>query len=194
MRKARIILLFAILFGTLAFVQPVSYQPGSFKPGSEPDGFRGIRWGTPISLLNQMIQVWEEGDLRYYEMEGDVLEIGGAKLHKIIYVFWNDRFLEARTLILKNYDPAQDELCNFNMIKEICFDKFGGKKKPMFGREQYSWLGDRAWVWLGAEDPGFLRLNISSAELQRQRNALAEEKTRQEEGFRLLKAKEAKGL
>ena len=194
MRKTRIILLFAILLGTLAFVQPVSYQPGNFKPGSEPDGFRGLRWGTPISLLDQMVQVWEEGDLKYYEREGDVLEIGGAKLHKIIYVFWNDRFLEARALILKNYDPSLDELCNFNMIKEICFNKFGEKKKPMFGREQYSWLGDRAWVWLGAEDPGFLRLMVGSAELQRQRSTLAEERTREEEAFRLLKAKEAKGF
>jgi len=115
MRKTRIILLFAILLGTLAFVQPVSYQPGNFKPGSEPDGFRGIRWGTPISLLDQMVQVWEEGDLRYYEREGDVLEIGGAKLHKIIYVFWNDRFLEARALILKNYDPSLARLSGFGV-------------------------------------------------------------------------------
>ena len=193
MRKARITLLFVILLGTLAFVQPVSQQ-GGFKLGSEPDGFREIRWGTPISLLDRMIEVWQEGDLRYYEREGDVLEIGDAKLHKIIYVFWNDRFLEARALILKNYDPSQEELCNFNMVKEICFSRFGEKRKPMFGQEQYSWLGDRSWVWLGAEDPGFLRLTVGSSELQRQRSVLAEERTREEEASRLLKTKEAKGL
>ncbi len=30
-----------VLVGSLAYA-----KPGDFKPGSEPDGFRGIKWGA----------------------------------------------------------------------------------------------------------------------------------------------------
>jgi hypothetical protein len=182
-----------ILLGTLAFTQPAD-QSGGFSPGAEPDGFRGIKWGTPIFSIADMIPVWADGDMKLYERRGDPLEIGTAKVHNILYVFWQGKFMEARVVIPKHYGPDKTEMANFNVIKEICCERFGVREKPIFGKEQYSWRGDRSWIWLGLEDPGYLRLNVGSTELQQERKMFEEQRTAQEEAFRIAKAKETKGF
>ena len=182
------------LSSLLLLAHIVFAQPDAFKAGTEPDGFRGIKWGTHISALNDMTKVWEDGNRTFYERKGESLEIGGAKLHKIIYVFWKDRLLEVRVAILKDYGPDRDELANFNIIKDICFDKFGEQKKPFFGKEQYSWFGGRTWMYLGYEDPGFLRLIVGSIELLKQKKAEDEIKAKQEEVSRKQKVREARGF
>jgi hypothetical protein len=193
MRRLSHILICLILFGTLAFAQPVN-QSGGFKLGSEPDGFRGIKWGTLIFSVDDMTQVWADGDTRLYERRGDPLEIGSAKLHSVLYVFWQDKFMEARVVIPKYYGPDKNEMANFNAIKETCCEKFGDRGKPMFGKEQYSWHGDNSWIWLGFEDPGYLRLNVGSTELQEEKKTSEEKRTAQEETFRITKTKEAVGF
>jgi hypothetical protein len=193
MRRLSYMFFCLILLGTLAFAQPVN-QSGGFKPGSEPDGFRGIKWGTPIFSLDNMIQVWADDETKLYERRGDPLEIGSAKLHTILYVFWQDKFMEARVVIPKHYGPDKDEMANFTTIREICCERFGDRGKPILGKEQYSWHGDKSWIWLGFEDPGYLRLNLSSTELQQEKKVIEEKRTAQEEIFRIAKAKEAKGF
>ena len=182
-----------ILISSLAFAQ-VGNQPGTFKPGSEPDGFRGINWGTHISQLKNMSQVYEDGDRKYYERKKDELEIGGAKLHKIIYVFWRDRLMEVRVAILKNYGNPKDQLSNFKLVREMCFDKFGERSKPMLGKEEYSWVGTKTWMYLGYEEPGFMRLIVGSTELNQQRKALEEQKAQLQEFQKKKKSKAAKGF
>lgn len=189
MRKKLAVLLFLTLISSPAFV-----QPENFKPGAEPEGFRGIKWGTPISVLENMNQVWEEGDLKYYERKGDVLEIGGAKLNRILYLFWQGKLMEARASILKSYDNAQDELANFKILREICFYKFGKRQKSVLGKEEYSWFGDKTWIRLANEEPGFLRLTLGSTQLSRQKRAYEEQKAKQEEEYKKRLAKEAKGF
>ena len=193
MRRLFHLLVCLILFGTLAFAQPVD-QSGSFKPGSEPDGFRGIKWGTLIFSFDDMTQVWVDGDTKLYERRGDPLEIGSAKLHNILYVFWQDRFMEARVVIPKHYGPDRDEMANFNAVKEICCERFGDRGKPLLGKEEYSWRGDTTSIWLGLEDPGYLRLNVGSTELQEVKKISEEKRTIQEETVRITKAKEAIGF
>lgn len=182
-----------ILLGTMAFTQPAN-QSGGFNPGSEPDGFRGIKWGTSVSSVDDMTQVWADGDMRLYERRGDPLEIGSAKLHNILYLFWQGKFLEARVMIPKHYGPDKTEMANFDAVKKVCCERFGVRGKPIFGKEQYSWHGERSWIWLGFEDPGYLRLNVGSTGLQQERKMFEEQKTAQEETFRIAKTKEAKGL
>jgi len=169
-------------------------QPGTFKPGSEPNGFRGLKWGTHISELSDMIQVWEDGDRKYYEKKGDFLEIGGAKLHKIVYVFWQDRLYEARVAILKDYGNMNDELTNFKIVRGLCFDKFGERKRPFLGKEEYSWFGDTTWMYLGYEEPGFLRLTVGSTRILQERKVYEERMARQEALLKKKKVKEARGF
>jgi hypothetical protein len=189
MRRLSYVLFCLILLGTLAFTQPVN-QSGGFKDGSEPDGFRGIKWGTPISSVDGMAEVWSDGDMRVYERLGEPLEIGSAKLHSVLYVFWQGKFMEARIVIPKYYGPDKTEMANFNAVKEICYDRFGDRGKPIFGKEEYSWRGERAWIWLGFEDPGYFRLNVGSTQLQQEKKLSEEQRTAREENLRIAKAKE----
>jgi hypothetical protein len=189
MRRLSYLVFCLILLGTLAFTQPAN-QSGGFKAGSEPDGFRGIKWGAPISVVDGMSQVWGDGDMRVYERLGDSLEIGSARLHSVLYVFWQGKFTEARVVIPKYYGPDRDEMANFEAIKEICYDRFGDRGKPIFGKEEYSWRGERSWIWLGYEDPGYFRLNVGSTEIQQEKRLSDERRTTREENLRIAKAKE----
>ena len=193
MRKIRYFVLFVVLMGAFGFSQPAD-QPINFKPGSEPDGFRGIKWGTHISTVNDMVQVWENGDRKFYTRKGECLEIGGAKLHQIIYVFWQERLMEVRVSILKNYDGSRDELVNFNIVKDICFEQFGERKTPVLAREQYAWMGEKTWVHLGRGDLDSLRLVVGSVELSNQKTAMDKKKIEQEGEHRKQIVREARAF
>jgi len=74
-----------------------------FKPGSESDGFRGIKWGTDVSTLPDMIY---DGSLNVdykggavckldcYRKKEDKLQIGEANVERILYVFHKNKFGE----------------------------------------------------------------------------------------------------
>jgi hypothetical protein len=171
-----------------------SAQSGTFNSGAEPDGFRGIKWGTHISMVKEMIQVWEDEGRKYYERKDEALELGGAKLERVTYLFWKDRFFEVRISILKNYEAGQDELSNFKMLREVCFKKFGKQKKPLFGKEEYSWVGNKTWASLVNEEPGFLRLTLGSPTLLGMKKALEDQKLRQDDEYRQAKVREARGF
>ena len=192
MKKIRYLILLVVLMGAFGFSPPD--QPVNFKPGSEPDGFRGIKWGTHISTVNDMVQVWENGDRKFYARKGEELEIGGAKLHQIIYVFWQERLMEVRVSILKNYDGSRDELVNFNIVKDICFEQFGERKIPMLAREQYTWRGEKTWVHLGRGDLDSLRLVVGSVELADQKTAMDHKKIDLEAKHRRQIVREARAF
>jgi len=192
MKKIRYLILLVVLMGAFGF-SPLD-QPVNFKPGSEPDGFRGIKWGTHISTVNDMVQVWENGDRKFYARKGEELEIGGAKLHQIIYVFWQERLMEVRVSILKNYDGSRDELVNFNIVKDICFEQFGERKTHMLAREEYTWRGEKTWVHLGRGDLDSLRLVVGSVELANQKTVMDHKKIEQEEKHRKQIVREARAF
>ena len=192
MKRIRYLILLVVLMGAFGFSP--SDQPVNFKPGSEPDGFRGIKWGTHISTVSDMVQVWENGDRKFYTRKGEDLEIGGAKLHQIVYVFWQERLMEVRVSILKNYDGSRDELVNFNIVKDICFEQFGERKSPMLAREQYSWAGEKTWVHLGRGDLDSLRLVVGSVKLANQKTATDHKKIEQEEKLRKRIVREARAF
>jgi hypothetical protein len=193
MRKIRYFVLFMVLMGAFGFSPPAD-QPVNFKPGSEPDGFRGIKWGAHISAVNDLVQAWENGDRKFYTRKSEDLEIGGAKLHQIIYVFWQERLMEVRVSILKNYDGSRDELVNFNIVKDICFEQFGERKAPLLAREQYAWNGEKTWVHLGRGDLDSLRLVVGSVELAHQKTAMDRKKIEQEEKHRKQIVREARAF
>ena len=193
MKKIRYLILLVVLMGAFGFSPPAD-QPANFKPGSEPEGFRGIKWGTHISILSDMVQVWENGDRKFYTRKGEELEIGGAKLHQIIYVFWQERLMEVRVSILKNYDGSRDELVNFNIVKDICFEQFGERKTPMLAREQYAWMGEKTRVHLGRGDLDSLRLVVGSVELSNQKTAMDKKKIEQEGEHRRQIVREARAF
>jgi hypothetical protein len=90
---------------------------GDFKPGSEPDGFRGIKWGTDISTLKDMDFKTKKGLITIYTRKGDVLQVGTAQLKYINYIFWDGKL---SSIMLET--QGED---NYNRLKESTFEKFG---------------------------------------------------------------------
>jgi hypothetical protein len=91
MKKVKIL---AILF--TIFLIGCFASARSSKPRSDPDGFRGIKWGTEITILKDMEKAEQDksskSDLVWYTRKGDILAIGEAKLKTIYYSFWMGNF------------------------------------------------------------------------------------------------------
>ena len=131
------------------------------KPGSEPDGFRGITWGTDISTLKDMTLVMAiDDDVKRYQRKGDVLKIGEAKLDHIHYEFWKGKFY------LVEIEVQGVE--NWNNLKRTMFARFG-KGQNMQGEgenrlESYRWEGEKAAIIMMYDSTGG-GITISSIEM-----------------------------
>jgi hypothetical protein len=190
MKKANILIIVATIFliGCLASTR-------SSKPHSEPDGFRGIKWGTEISTLEDMERVEQvkssNSDLVWYIREGDVLTIGKAKLENIFYSFWMGNFESV------SIDFKGDE--NFESLRNELFNLFG--KAPESGeharkrhkkagiepskteREDFfhTWWGKNTDVVLSySKDRHTGSLDIRSVKISEERRAYEKEKEKEE--------------
>jgi len=108
-----------------------------FKPGSEPDGFRGIEWGTYVSSLKDMEYI-KTGETKFiklyiYKRKGEDLRIGRAKLKNIIYFFWEGK-LFAVSIHTKAFS-------NWSYLKKAIFQKFGKGFQKKKNKEYYEWEG-----------------------------------------------------
>lgn len=59
---------------------------------NEPDGFQGIKWGTNIKELTDMVLDEDGGDSKLYRRQGDAVTIGTAVLKSCSYIFYRDMF------------------------------------------------------------------------------------------------------
>lgn len=115
----------------------------NFKPGSEPDGFRGIKWGQDISTVGGLFYVATNpsyGGIDYYIREEDELRMGGAELAAILYYFWQDKFCDVR--IYTKGSP------NWSIFKAIVFEKFGEGHQDNEYIEEYVWWGEKTLMLL----------------------------------------------
>jgi hypothetical protein len=138
-----------------------------FKPNSEPDGFAGIKWGTPFSeVKSDMVESRSISDPAepnvkikiYYTQKGDKLKLGGAQLDKMEYVFWRGKFAEIRI--------AATGVENFNQLKTFLFEKYGTVNKS---QGAYFWDGSVTQIVLKYDEPAkpFL-LTIASTNIASQ--------------------------
>lgn len=110
------------------------FNSGGFKPGSEPDGFRGIKWGTSLSSLSGMQYYKTDpsyGGMSVYLSKGDELLIGAAKLDRIEYNFWKGKFCSVK-ILTKGFE-------NWEGLKQAVFEKIG--KGFQLNRYLYSYAG-----------------------------------------------------
>ncbi len=122
-----------------------------FKPNSEPDGFAGIKWGTPFSeAKSDMEEMRSTSDPAepnvkikiYYTKKGDRLILGEAQLDKIEYVFWRGKFAEVRI----DARGAQ----TFDRLNKFLFEKYGAVGKS---QGAYSWDGTVTQIVLRYHEP-----------------------------------------
>jgi len=138
-----------------------------FKPNSEPDGFAGIKWGTPFAEVkpdlveSKSISDPAEPNVKikvYYTRKGDPLRLGEAQLDKIEYVFWRGKFAEAR---INATGPE-----NFDRLKKFLFEKYGAVNKS---QGAYFWDGGVTQIFLKSDDPAKpLLLTIASTSITSQ--------------------------
>jgi hypothetical protein len=138
MKALKILIVFlGILFvGSIAPGQLVGQEGAEFKPGSEPDEFRGIKWGADISTLKDMVFVMTiDKNAKRYERKGDELKMGKAKLDYIQYEFQKGKFY----LVEMWFQGIE----NFNHVKETMFEKYGKGRIISEKTESYFWEGEK---------------------------------------------------
>lgn len=122
--------------GTLIFLLIISVCVAIpvFAFQNEPDGFRGIKWGTNISELREMSLSEDRGDSKFYLRKVDKLKIGDADIDRISYGFYKGRF--------NNLFIIYKGSLNFTKLKDILFAQYGKGSKPNRFMEQYYWVGE----------------------------------------------------
>ncbi len=119
--KVRQLIVISCVFLGIILASSLAYAllPGDFKPGSEPDGFRGIKWGQDVSTVKELVYVYTDPNLGidFYARREDELEIEGTPTF-ILYGFWDNRFLCAGIY-------AVESNTNWENLKTAVFEKFG---------------------------------------------------------------------
>lgn len=126
---------------------PKSTTPPKTKPKALQDkwaGFRGLKWGTNIAKAPGMVLMEDAGDSKFYRREGDKLAIGAAKLERVAYGFYQERFdfvvIEAEGLL--NWIP----------LKDAVFAMYGKGYQPNEFIESWWWGGFLQQVGVGTKD------------------------------------------
>lgn len=103
-----------------------------FADDTDPDGFRGIRWGASINDIPGMMPcrpcklwrqelgrqgLWGNGpnfpqEIKTYLRIGDRMTIGQIPLNRIEYVFWRGRFIGVAILYNESYDDYMGSYLN----------------------------------------------------------------------------------
>ena len=100
---------------------------------NEPEGFRGIKWGTRIWELSDMGIGKDAGNSRWYIRKDDKMKIGDADVEQIAYGFYQDRFYD----VVISFTGS----VNFSKIKETFQQLYGSGPHPDEFMERYFWLG-----------------------------------------------------
>ena len=167
MKALKILIVFfgILLMGGLATGQSAR-QSSEFKPGSEPDGFRGIQWGTDIATLRDRVLVMTiDNDTKRYKRNGDVLRMGEAKLSYIHYEFWKGIFY----LVDIGFEGVE----NWNNLRARMFATFGkGRSESEEGGQlpvRYRWEGEKTTIIMIYDSNMGGGLTISSTEFTDQK-------------------------
>jgi len=112
---------------------------GRSPAAGEQDNFRGIKWGAEFSSLSGFNQIAHDGDLTFFEKQGETLQMESIKLDQIIYGFHKGRFYTAMV-----YFPASA----FPRMKEILTGQMGEPTQPDKTPSKLAWDGPNVTVLL----------------------------------------------
>jgi len=124
--------LFLLLISVYVAIPAFAFQ-------NEPDGFRGIKWGTNISELNDMLVADSGKDTVYYIRKNDTLKIGDADIDQISYGFYENRLFVVLV--------EDDGYLNFTKLKAILIDLYGKPEQPNRLMEKYFWTGGKVDIF-----------------------------------------------
>jgi len=124
---------------------------------NEPDGFRGIKWGTPFATnASEMTNVAKvHGGHTVYHRKRDKMQIGGAELNSIGYGYFEGRFY---TALIKT-DVVQKRA-----LKMAFTSQFGKPEQKNEYIEKYHWAGKKTFIQFSCEITD-CTVSISSVEM-----------------------------
>jgi hypothetical protein len=132
-----------VLLVVLVTVLVVGYLFLSGSPKG-PAEFNSLKWGTNIRELPDMKLLAEEGDLKFFEKENDLVDIGEADVDKIIYGFYKDRLYN---VMIYYHSPS-----NFAKLQEALSREFGKPFQPNESEKKFFWSGEHVNVLLNYDD------------------------------------------
>ncbi len=170
----------------------------SFAYENEPNGFRGMKWGTPLDsfpTLKHIETVKRYGGIEYYKKKDEILKLGDVKLYLIKYGFWHNKFYEVEIW-------TQGEK-NWTAVKDLVFAQFGEGNKPDKHIEEYIWNGTIAnlnlvfnnveaerrkgivGLLVGHQEADLAIFKMTSVEIKKQMEGQVKEKAKEgaEDGF-----------
>lgn len=119
-----------LLIGALLLLGPTA---SAFQ--NEPDGFHGIKWGTPFSANAREMTLKEKvKDETYYTRRSDQLSLAGAKVSEIAYGYWNDRL----TGVIVEVSGAENKSALIDAFRR----QYGPGTQPKEFVDEYRWRGD----------------------------------------------------
>ena len=111
---------------------------------NEPEGFRSIMWADDITQNKDEMTLSQSSEQSsYYKRNGDSLEIGGAELSSIDYIYKNDKL---SSIMIKT-----EGINNKSAIIEAFKTQFG---KPYQGNryiDEYIWRGSKTAIILSCK-------------------------------------------
>lgn len=103
----------------------------------EPNGFRGFKWGDSIktakSQMAKYISLHGPEPIVLYKRKNDALKMGPADLSGIYYGYWRGKLISVQI--------DMHSRANFEMVRDVCFAKFGPVKPKNVLEDEYSWIG-----------------------------------------------------
>ena len=126
-----IIRLFVIPYVVLFPLCLISYA-GDYN---EPDNFNGIKWGTSVHDLPDMILYQEEVEKKVYVRKNDVMSFSETDVTGIFYIFTRNKFSAALIKFQNDKNAAN--------IRKFLYDSYGyvfsDKVDPV---QQIHWIGN----------------------------------------------------
>ena len=173
MRKLLFVLTLTLVFSFSQSVLALLVHTTHFKEGSEPDGFRGIKWGKKPSNKYGLVEVEAEdldGHLKTYERKGEKKSIADADIVSIQYEFFKNKFCAAR---VKSHGEA-----NWHALRSAMWERFGKNEASYFRDRQlnqtpdyYEWVGKETEITLryAPEVSDYIGLDITSTKIDAKR-------------------------
>lgn len=124
------LILLAMVIGLIFVVANISIAQ------DHPTGFRGITWGTDFSdVKDEMVYSRTDksyGGIERYLRKNDEMMIGAAKVDRIEYEFWQNKFY--------GIFASFSEFTNYSSLKGALFERFGEGYKPNPYIAEYYWF------------------------------------------------------
>lgn len=152
----------------------------------EPDGFRGIKFGTDISALEDMVFVrkriveggyawtgkhrdllgmaeeYPDWETKVYVRKNEIMQIGNVPLDKIEYFFWEGKFCYVELICNDPYNDVR--------LTRICSEQFGPRSAGLSTNAELcrvwgsTWVGEKTIVDLDIGGVQVGRTTVEAAE------------------------------